>query len=493
MLTPSRHLAPTRTSQQIAKPAVRGLSGGKRLLVFWTIFWGVIVGYFSYTYQIHDPTSRLSYFAVGNFVVSIIALAFLRFALNYRWDSMPMVYFYYFILSHVPVFLFWVFAPEELFLRFNAYQLLWLRGDDNHTAAAAILVFVSLLAFMFGVLVAGARRDDNSDQEATACTAHHPALFWGGMAISLFAIASYVLIISRAGGLVVLFQNYGAFRDDVLNDTFNLGRFLIALGSGFALVGASRQRWYWSLAPFAVVGVSLLMTGNRGEVFFPLLTYLAILPKKGIRLPRTLLIAGVIATLVFIPVINQVRSVGLGSIGNAQVQASWQDPFIEMGYAVRTIVVTYAYVDSGALDFVHGGSYWLPVERQLALVLPFFFERGDVSSDVRNTKIFTPTMGYSPVAEGYYNFGFLGSILFFTLIGFLLGMLDKKSARSHYLLAFCVLILFLLIENVRNSFISIPGRVLLGVALMGAIWFLDGLHTKRRQPWTRRPIRSHTI
>jgi len=62
--------------------------------------------------------------------------------------------------------------------------------------------------------------------------------------------------------------------------------------------------------------------------------------------------------------------------------------------------------------------------------------------------------GFSTIAEAYLNFGYLGIVLYFTALGYLLGKLDRVDLRMHpKTLIFSGGLLWPIIKTVRNSFV----------------------------------------
>jgi oligosaccharide repeat unit polymerase len=445
----------------------------KRSWFVWLGLWGVIVvwGFIIHgIYKRPDIAPFLTLLTVGTAVLVIVVV---RYVLKHSWDSVPLVYFYYLALAHLPMFVIWLLDPSAVYVDYKDSQLRWLA--NSNTGPVLFIILASLIGFVIGVALNGERKADL----APLADGHRP-LFIGGLLVVLFAAGLYLYAVFAGGGFGVLFFSpYSVIRERIYTENYHWGIFLIAIGSGLALIGVSKPRWPLALLPFALLAVPLLIGGDRGAVLYPSLAYVAVLGQRGIKLPRTRVLFLLLFVLFFIiPMVKEMRQVGLASFSWQQTGGWVNKPFMEMGFTARTVEITYDIIENGPLDFVYGGSYWLPVERQLALLLPFL-DRGDVYADPRNTKIFTVSKGYSVMAEAYYNFGFAGSLLVFILLGYLLSWLQRRARTSPYYLAWVVVLLTILIENVRNSFISVPGRLLTVLLIIGFIWFGDHLRRRR--------------
>lgn len=439
----------------------------------WFGLWGIVLVWGSILFGIYKLPGIVSLLTLLTSTTTILVVIFIRYGLKYSWDSAPLVYFYYLVLTHLPMFVIWSFNPSAAHAEYKYSQLRWL--SNSNTGSVLFIIFTSLIGFVVGVVLSGKRKDG----AAQLINGHRP-LFIGGLLVVLLATWLYLRSVLAGGGfLVLLFSPYRVIRDQIYTSDYQWGTFLIAIGIGLALIGVSRQRWPIALLPFALLAVPILIGGDRGAILYPLLAYVAVLGQRGIKLPRTRILFLLLFILFFIiPTVKEMRQVGLAFFSWQQTEVWVYKPFMEMGFTARTVEATYDVIQNGPLNFVYGGSYWLPVERQLALVLPFV-ERGDVYTDLRNTQMLTPTQGYSVIAEAYYNFGFVGSLFVFILLGYFLSQLEQRAYTSPYYLACVVVLLTVLIGNIRNSFITVPGRVLVVIAIIGVIWFVDHLGRKR--------------
>jgi hypothetical protein len=151
---------------------------------------------------------------------------------------------------------------------------------------------------------------------------------------------------------------------------------------------------------------------------------------------------------------------------------------VEMGASLQTASLAFDWIQNGD-RYLLGGSYWLPIERGLGLVLPL---RTDLATDPRAMHMVmmsrTSGLGGSAVAESYYNFSAFGA-LFFLLLGYLLARLEL-NAGSAVSAAFMGVVLYAFLFQARNWFINVPTLVFLGSLPVLACVFLEFLAGRRK-------------
>jgi hypothetical protein len=150
---------------------------------------------------------------------------------------------------------------------------------------------------------------------------------------------------------------------------------------------------------------------------------------------------------------------------------------VEMGGSLETTSMALDWIDNGD-SYLLGGSYWLPFERGLGLVLPL---RSNLETDPRAMNMVMVSriggLGGSAVAESYYNFSVFGT-LFFVALGMLLAHIDRGTGSVATSALGVVLYAFLF--QARNWFISVPLFVILGLAPLAACLCLEAMQRRRR-------------
>ena len=299
-------------------------------------------------------------------------------------------------------------------------------------------------------------------------------IFYVGTALLVFCTLYIVLMV--AFGALPLFASYAEFRD-ASERVFGYSFFLIVLAVGltFVLATGSGKQIRRSITFFILPAVFLLMTGNRGEVLYPAAAAIVVLSARGFRLRALSIFLLVLLFFVVIPAIRQIRQTRLTEIDLGDITIAATDPFIELGFQLRPLTVTVDWIDAGE-PLAHGETYWLPVQRMIGLIMPLI-ERPPIEGSRLDLTGRTPTQGYSVVAEAYFNFGYMGAVVVFALIGFYLSWFANQTG-STLGLAFHSAVFATLINNIRNSFIFVPGHLVVIVAIV----VIAHLLSKREKP-----------
>ena len=74
-------------------------------------------------------------------------------------------------------------------------------------------------------------------------------------------------------------------------------------------------------------------------------------------------------------------------------------------------------------------------------------------------------IGFSPVAEAYRNFGWIGVVIVLGLLGMAMAAIDTIRDPGNAVLVIATVYVPLLI-NVRNSFVSVPAQCVAGLAIV---------------------------
>jgi len=417
----------------------------------------------------------------------LVALASLAFAIfqmrstGFQWASAPVVYLTYMAAYHLlfvtPYTIGNLFVDPSAPYRFGD-SLSWWVTDWINTPGAQMAIFMvatACIGFATGSVFAkhppASIEEDHND-----FLRGNIILFRVGVATQFVSIFLFWSSIFSAGGYGILAEDYTTFRGSVVSGTaFSQTVLFLGVGAILALAGAPRRFIYWPFIVFALVALPLFFTGNRGEVLYPLLTLFVLLYRRGIILPRVIVFGGILAVFLLVPIVFEIRTVGLGQVSLQDLSFEVERAFIDLGFSLRPVTTVANWILGGD-QYLLGGSFWLPFERMLAQLLPFIWERGTVYTDVRfvayqaNFRTGAP-MGFSVVAEAFYNFSFWGPPLVLGIIGFLLAWLHW-NAVTPIRLAILGVVLFPLINQVRNTFIFVPFQVFVGLSMIGvvAIW-----------------------
>ncbi|GAB3023404.1 O-antigen polysaccharide polymerase Wzy [Bowmanella dokdonensis] len=334
--------------------------------------------------------------------------------------------------------------------------------DTTQTLHAIHLVSLGMLGFALGALIFSSPEVPaqlRHDEENASRRIYHT----GGILLTLS-----IIIFFAVTGLTGALSSYGTYLE-LLSQVPLLGVFYAYLyffiGAGLVLVSAAYQkkRGYHYFLLFALWALFAFKLGLRGEVMFPLTVAACMLGRKGMTLGTGSLLLFILVFLIVSGVVKNARISG----DYSQVQSiNPMNAVAEMGSSLRPVQEVIKWHEQGD-PLLLGASYWAPIERQIALLVPGM-ERLNAAQDKRLLNVVVQQrvgpIGFSPVAEAYLNFGRTGVILVLFLLGALLARLDNlpSSLDRDILLGMALIPLFIMI---RNSFTHVPVQMVLGLLI----------------------------
>ena len=296
---------------------------------------------------------------------------------------------------------------------------------------------------------------------------------FGAFLLIISALYLFVMIVS---GRFVLFTIYNNLFT-TLGTIPGYSYFLVAYATSITLIVATgdRSQIIKMGALYGLIAVILMISGNRGEIFYASAATLAILGRRGMQINTRLVIIILIVFFLIIPFIRQTRNLSIGERQLNNFEFNIGEPFIELGFQLRIINAVVIWTDRGE-DFALGGTYILPLQRLIGIVVPFI-ERPDYSGSLYFFSERLPGQGFSVVGEAYYNYGVPGVIGILGIIGGYLSRFGNTASNKY--LAFHGAILAILINNIRNSFIFVPGQILIILGLFALIHLLSKQDTAK--------------
>ena len=361
----------------------------------------------------------------------------------------------------------------------SVWDLNWLLGP--HAAEAAVVALAGTLAFASGVtIVLACRRPSlfhtNPVESPEPAHPHGTA----GSILVLVGAAMWGAIVLATGGLGGFFVSYGDYLQAIAEYGALLGVIWLALGCGLVLSVTGRTGWLRTAATasFGLLAMVVLPMGLRGEVMFRGVAAMVAGARCGRILNPIKATALLLALLALIPIVREVRQTGLRGLPGAVLEPRISEAFAEMGGSLHPVEKVVRWRAEGdPLEL--GRSYWAPIERAAARLLPGVSSVA-ADNDLRIANVLVSdrvgAIGYSPVAEAYRNFGSLGVVIVFVIIGAGVAMLDTIRSRRTAVLTLAIVYGPLLV-NIRNSFVSVPAHWAFGVALilsLGAIRHMLG-------------------
>ncbi|MBI3548189.1 MAG: O-antigen polysaccharide polymerase Wzy family protein [Elusimicrobia bacterium] len=327
---------------------------------------------------------------------------------------------------------------------------------SDETICESILLITLCLHFLhLGALLAIPSGDALADAGTTpenGVLLDDPALKKVGMALWAFSIIPAFFVLKRSlavvgsGGYFSLYQQQLDVR---LNPAPMLLSLFLVPASLFLLAASKNAPRIRLLAVVSVVGISFvnLVMGQRGAGAMPLIA-LAFVQHHCIRRFKTpyLLAGGALLALVVFPLLAVVRNQKLADRSDPamlmQTLTSIENPAVaqisEMGASMVTVSYTLELVPR-MRAFERGTSYAFA----LFTLVPNLFWDIHPTKARRSLEEWLVLMvdpwsakrggglGFSFIAEAYFNFGWLGAPLAMLALGYLLSFMSGRSLRSR--------------------------------------------------------------
>jgi hypothetical protein len=347
----------------------------------------------------------------------------------------------------------------------------WLLGPFGADAAA--LALAGSLACAAGACAIRARRPPAPRAEAPA--AHSGAAHPHGAAGSILvfgAAAFWCAVVLATGGTSGFFVSYAEYlrMTDGFSTPMAVAWLVLACGIVLSVTGTRGPLRTAAVAGFACLALVAVPLGLRGEILFPTLAALVALARCGRPLPPLAAGAFLTALLLLIPIAREVRTTGLRGLPGAVLQVPRLDALVEMGGSLHPVEKVVRWRAEGEpLD--GGRSYWAPIERAAARLLPELQSRA-AADDPRIMNVLVldrvGAIGFSPVAEAFRNFGPVGVVIVMGLLGMGLGAIDSiRDTRLAVLVVAAVYVPLLI--NIRNSFVSVPAHCAAGILIVAGL------------------------
>tara|TARA_R110000868_G_scaffold96617_5_gene265833 strand:- start:375 stop:1763 length:1389 start_codon:yes stop_codon:yes gene_type:complete len=339
------------------------------------------------------------------------------------------------------------------------------------TDNAIHVVNLAMIGFSLSAILFSSTAAQINDQHSSNLAYRKRLFNLGGVLLGFFVVIFFTITVITGA-----IRSYGAYLEVMSTNPlysliFSYLYFFIGIAFVFVCVSYAPGFGYLYFALFAIWALFAFKIGLRGEVMFPSAVAACMLGRKGAPIRGWLLAVLVILFLIVTGIVKNARVSGdySGDLGVNPLNA-----VAEMGSSLRAVQETIKWRKNDNFQLLAGGSYWAPVERQLALFIPQL-ERIDVEQDGRLLNIVVQKragpIGFSAIAEAYINFGEKGVIVVFFMIGWLMARLDSSATtiRNDILIGVALLPIFV---TIRNSFIHVPVQLILGLSLATLLMYL---------------------
>jgi hypothetical protein len=449
----------------------------------------VVMGALTLVPSVNDGIDLQAAFLLSMMILA--AAAWLLLHSGRAWHSASFVFFGYVCMYHFTTALSVLFIPGARD-RWPIWVIGWI---FTPAASEALLLCTSaLVAFAVAASAIRANRSASGTRPGVATSN------WGIEIVGLAVLSGGAVLLAVSlwlgGGASRLLQDTVTFRTEVIHGSvYTVAIYFIGQGFLLAVAGCPRKRLPVAVVPFGICAALLLVSGNRGEALYPSLAAV-ILIRRRFGIPSgAVMTAGVVATIAAVTVVGAVRSVGVAYAAEMVKTPDARDGLLELGSALRPTTTVVQWLGEGGEAPLYGQSYVLPFERMLGRFLPSVINRLAPEDDPRFVAYQAfqrsgSAMGFSIIAEAVYNFGALGPLIVFLPLGLAFGKLDALTPNSENV-ALMGVVLFPLINAVRNTFVFVPGQLIAGVALIFIASFIAPPARVRSRPIAGPPPRKN--
>lgn len=266
-------------------------------------------------------------------------------------------------------------------------------------------------------------------------------------------------------------MTYSQYREVVDSSTLYAYVLLFyQIGICFIIACGNQKQLTIGIGIYLFPALIFFLTGNKGEVLYACLACIGIARVKGYKINLKWIIGGIALMFCVIPLITETRKYGvLSSDTWSSISLNISGFFVEIGTQVRCTVYMLEQFASGSRELIWGYSYYSPILNIIDRVIPFNIRISEPASFDFKTSF--ATMGFNQIAEGYANFGIMGALFFFFLVGYFLSI-KEKGITTNERLAFYGSICAILINVSRNKFAFFWGHVLILVIIFYGTRFL---------------------
>lgn len=412
----------------------------------------------------HSRASSMAWLALGSFLLAVVTV---RSTSAGGWLSVPSIYLYVFGAFHLGL------APMVAM----GWKVPDFGGADATTwmttrplADALFSVAVAMLVYALGARIGASMPQRRRPPATTERSAPEARSALAAFLIALAGVGGWYLFVFSRGGIALFTASYTQYLDATAGGFLPLLYLMLGLAGALWAVTPSHPLSRRALLLLVLFAIPALPLGLRGEVLFPLAAGVAVLAKRRrLRVRPVPWLMVVVLVLSGIALIRTVRTTGIAG-ATTSVDVNPVHGLAELGFSLRPVAeaISWRVIDPPA----GGRTYLRPIQRAAARVIPSI----DVPPATQDRYIATTLIvqrvgpvGFSPVAEGIVNFGLAGAAGYMLVVGVLLGWLDRRPSTVSGLVLTSVVLVPLLIE-VRNSFVSLPLQLVLGLMVWAAVF-----------------------
>ena len=331
-----------------------------------------------------------------------------------------------------------------------------------------------------------------------------------GIGLCFACLVALVIGLAQVGNLLQYSRNQLFFSGMDIRGIALFNWFGPSAATAMVITARTPRQRRWSYVLGALALAIYLLSGNRSMALFPLLVGVVIWVKSGRRFPLPLAAGVALAAILIIPVIGALRTMGaydkvsFSDVSKSSERASVSSALAELGGSAGVLAVTLQYVPAED-PFRYGRTYLVYLRQMIPNIggstdisespRAILAESGSVSAALQR---FSPSIwatvrvlgvesalyggqgvGFSGIAEPYFNFGFIGVVVFFLGVGVVFARMEARNLLLQYRwLVFAALFYWPFIGTVRNEFGTFTKPASFILICLGVWWLV-----RRFTPW----------
>lgn len=378
------------------------------------------------------------------YIYSIFFGFTLYYATTIKIFSAGMMIVYYTFIQAAGIPFANLFIPEYVSEQLN--RSLYFEGRYLNMYISLILLSVSCV--LIGLILFGTKSEIADFEEKKGDSYHKKIFFYLGF-VCLCFFAFYMIFSFITGQIII--GNYSAYKEWSGTSLRNYSQICFWISSVFICACGSQKQIFFSFLVYCFPALIMLLSGNRNDVFFPLLIGLGIYYLRYKKIPKILLLFIFVIIFLAGPIIIQLRNGGNVHFSDLfmNIRNSIGEALFELGGQLHAVSNMFFWLESGE-GYTFGITFFLGL---FASMFRRIFP--SIVTYYENSRYYIlgrlPGLGFSFSAEVFFNFSVVGILIIFIFLGRIMGKSENKINNLNKLIWYGFFMLWLLIL-VRNSF-----------------------------------------
>lgn len=374
------------------------------------------------------------------YIFLIIIFIYTIFDSSLRKITPGNIVFYYSLVTFFGVGIAYILDNYTVLQYINRSKALYGVYIDKYFA----LGIISISSFLLGKIIYYKKKNLNKIKQ-NIYKENNTFLKLGFLFLILFTI--YMGVNFLLGKIPI--NNYLAYKSWAGNQVRNYLQILYWFGCVLIVCNGKKKDIAIAFIIFLIPSSILMLTGNRNDVLYPLLISLGIYKIRFKEIPKILVIMVLIIVFVISPMIAETRSDGVSISVNSNILTNISSSFLELGSQFIPVSNMFMWLEQGE-SYAYGGTF-------IYGTLAFLF--GLIDNNIRTLYFSSrycisrrlPALAFSMAGEMFFNFGAIGVIIIYFLLGRYIAIKENSTFNSYKLMIYSFT-MFLFLHLVRNQF-----------------------------------------